>query len=280
MVLNLVRFGPLRRQARFAVLAAALTAGACAKQASVEEFVETPAPTLYSEGMNLLDSGSYSDAAKRFEEVDRQHPYSEWAKKSLLMTSFAHFQAGAYDDSVGAAQRYLTLHPGSEDAPYAQYLIAQSHYRQISDIGRDQTQSRKALDAFNEVTRLYPESKYAQDAERRQAELLGHLAGKELEVGRYYLGRQNYLAAVNRFRTVVTDYQTTSHVEEALHRLTEAYYAMGVVSEAQTAAAILGYNYPDSPWYRDAVALLQSGGLSPQEDKGSWISKAVRRVST
>lgn len=262
-----------------ASLAIVILAG-CSRQKVAESYVEIPPETLYSEAVALLDSGSYRDAAKKFEEVDRQHPYSSWAKRAILMSSFSYFRGGAFDDSEAAAERFLTLHPGSEDAAYAQYLIAQSHYLRISDIGRDQTEAQNALRAYTEVTRLYPESKYARDAERRQDELMNHLAGKEMEVGRYYMGRQNYLAAVNRFRTVVSEFQTTNHVEEALLRLTESYMALGVVTEAQTAAAILGHNYPDSDWYQDAYRLLQSGGLEPNEDRGSWLSKTWRRVST
>ena len=259
-------------------LAVAVLSG-CSRQKIADDFVEVPAETLYTEAVGLYNAGSYKQAAAKFEEVDRQHPYSSWAKKALLMSSFSHFRSGAYDDAESAAERFLALHPGSEDAAYAQFLIAQSHYVQISDIGRDQTEARAALKAYTEITRLYPESQYAVEAERKQDELLNHLAGKEMEVGRYYMGQQNYLAAVNRFKSVVADFQTTNNVEEALLRLTECYLALGIVTEAQTAAAILGHNYPDSQWYKDAYALLQKGGLEPNEDRGSWLSRTWRRVT-
>ncbi|MEM6616385.1 MAG: outer membrane protein assembly factor BamD [Pseudomonadota bacterium] len=252
---------------------------ACSSGNELEDFPEIPPTTLYSEAVGLMNKGDFRDAAKKFEEVDKQHPYSEWAERAILMSSFSYFQAGQLDESASAARRFLSLHPASEEAPYAQYLIAQAHYNRLSDIGRDQTEARRALAAYTEIVRLYPESRYASEAEARQSEILNHLAGKDMEVGRFYLGRDNYVAAINRFRSVISDYQTTQHVEEALLRLTEAYYALGVVNEAQTAAAVLGHNYPDSEWYADAYKLLQSGGLEPVEDRGSWISRTLRRVS-
>ncbi len=271
--------GGLKRVVVATTLAAIVLAG-CSRQKIADEYVEIPADTLYSEAVALLNDGSYKKAAEKFEEVDRQHPYSSWAKRALLMSSFAYFRSGNYPETEAAAERYLALHPGSTDAPYAQYLIAQSHYLQISDIGRDQTEAQNALRAYTEITRLYPESEYAREARTRQDELLNHLAGKEMEVGRYYMGRQNYLAAVSRFRVIISEFQTTNHVEEALLRLTECYMALGVVSEAQTAAAILGHNYPDSEWYNDAYKLLQTGGVAPSEDRGSWLSRTWRRVAS
>jgi outer membrane protein assembly factor BamD len=217
-------------------------------------------------------------ASKKFEEVDRQHPYSDWARKSLLMSAYAFYNAGDYDSCIGAATRYVTLHPGSADAAYAQYLIAASHYDQIPDISRDQGRTEKAIAALEEVVRKYPTSEYATSAKAKLEGARDQLAGKEMNVGRYYMEKRDYTAAINRFKTVVTQYQTTRHVEEALARLTEAYMAIGIVGEAQTAAAVLGHNFPDSKWYKDAYNLVKSGGLEPSENKGSYISKAFKKL--
>ena len=217
-------------------------------------------------------------ASKKFEEVDRQHPYSDWARKSLLMSAYAFYQAGDYDSTIGSATRYVTLHPGSADAAYAQYLIAASHYDQIPDISRDQGRTEKAMASLEEVIRKYPASEYATSAKKKLEGARDQLAGKEMSVGRYYMDKRDYTAAINRYKTVVTQYQTTRHVEEALARLTEAYMAIGIVSEAQTAAAVLGHNFPDSRWYKDAYNLVKSGGLEPSENKGSYISRAFKRI--
>ena len=257
---------------------AALIAG-CSRGNNADDFVEPdPAPILYQRALAHLQAGDNRTAAEAFEEVDRQHPASVFAQRALLMSAYAHYEGGQFDDAEEAARRYIPLHPGNEEAAYAQYLIAQSRYQQVGDVTRDQTRAREALRAFTEITRLYPDSKYAPEAERRRELLLDHLAGKEMEVGRFYLGRQNYLAAINRFKVVLTEYQTTRHVEEALLRMTEAYLALGVVNEAQTAAAILGHNYPDSPWFERAYALLNEGGLEPREDSGSWLGRNWRRL--
>lgn len=278
---------PFNRRVLRALMIAGLAglAGACNSfgfGGGDDEFVvieEDPADQLYNEGLVLLNDGSYKEAVKKFEEVDRVHPYSEWARKALLMTAYANFEAENYSETISAARRYVTLHPGSEDAAYAQYLIGESYYRQLSDVARDQERSEKASNAFRELLEKYPNSEYAAEARSKLDVSRDQLAGKEMEVGRYYLGKNQYLAAINRFRTVVTDYQTTRHVEEALLRLTEAYYALGIISEAQTAAAILGHNYPDSQWYADAYALLQEGGYEPEENRGSWISRAWRNTT-
>lgn len=243
-----------------------------------ETFVEEPADKLYNEGLYLMNqSKDPKAAAKKFEEVDRQHPYSDWARKSLLMSSYAAYEAGDYDTAIGSATRYVTLHPSSPDAAYAQYLIAASHYDQIPDISRDQGRTEKAMAALEEVVRKYPTSEYATSAKKKLEGARDQLAGKEMAVGRYYADKRDYTAAINRFKTVVTQYQTTRHVEEALMRLTEAYMAIGIVGEAQTAAAVLGHNFPDSKWYKDAYNLVKSGGLEPSENKGSYLSKAFKR---
>jgi outer membrane protein assembly factor BamD len=239
---------------------------------------DEPADRLYNEGIYLLNEKKYfKEAAKKFEEVDRQHPYSEWARKSLLMTAFAYYQAHAYDDSVNAAKRYISLHPGSDDAAYAQYLIGASYFDQIPDVSRDQTRTERAISALEEVARKYPNSEYAANAQRKIEFARDQLAAKEMAVGRLNLNKKNFIGAINRFKVVITQYQTTRHVEEALMRLTECYMTLGIVQEAQTAAAVLGHNFPDSQWYKDAYRLVKAGGLEPQEDKGSWMSKAFKK---
>ncbi len=244
-----------------------------------DTFVEEPAERLYNEGLFLTnEKRDPKGGAKKFEEVDRQHPYSDLARKSLLMSAYSYYQANDYDNCIGAATRYVTLHPGSPDAAYAQYLIAASHYDQINDVTRDQGRTEKAIAALEEVVRKYPTSEYAVSAKQKLEAARDQLAGREMNVGRYYMQKRNYTAAINRFKTVVTHYQTTRHVEEALARLTEAYMAIGIVGEAQTAAAVLGHNFPDSPWYKDAYNLVKSGGVEPSENTGSYISKAFRAL--
>lgn len=241
---------------------------------------DTPADKLYNEGLFLLnDKGDYKAAATKFDEVDRENPYSDWARKALLMTAFSDYKADDYDDCINAAKRYVTLHPSSPDAAYAQYLIASSYYDQILDVTRDQEQTQKALNAFEEVVHKYPDSQYAQSAKRKIEMARDQLAGKEMAIGRYYLRKRDFLGAINRFKVVVTQYQRTREVEEALERLTEAYLALGIVDEAQTAAAVLGHNYPDSRWYKDAYSLLRGAGTKPNENKASWISQAFKKLA-
>ena len=240
---------------------------------------EEPAELLYNEGLVLSNSGSFKKAAEKFDEVERIHPYSEWARKSLIMSAYSNYESQRYTDAISSARRYVTLYPGTEDAAYAQYLIGESYYNQIADVGRDQERSEKAAVAFRELIEKYPESEYAVDARGKLEVAEDQLAGKEMEIGRYYLTKRQYLAAVNRFKTVVSDYQTTRHIEEALHRLTESYYSLGLVSEAQTSAAILGHNYPDSQWYKDSYALLSQGGYEPQVNEGNWLSRMYRKAT-
>jgi len=240
---------------------------------------DEPADRLYNEGLYLLNTKKDpKEAVKKFEEVDRQHPYSEWARKSLIMSSYAYYQAGEYEDCVNSAKRYITLHPGSSDAAYAQFLIGSSYFDEIPDITRDQARTEKALAALDEVVRKYPTSEYANSAKQKIEVARDQMAGKEMEIGRYYLKKKDYTGAINRFKIVVTRYQTTRHVEEALMRLTESYMALGIVEEAQTAAAVLGHNFPDSSWYKHAYALVRTGGVEPKENEGSWISKAFKKV--
>jgi outer membrane protein assembly factor BamD len=240
---------------------------------------DEPAEKLYNEGLYLLnEKKDYADAAKKFEEVDRQHPYSEWARKALLMDAYAYYTASNYTGAIAAAKRYVTLHPGSPDAAYAQYLIGSSYYEQIPDVTRDQAGSERALRELQEVVRKFPDSEYAVVAKRKMEVARDQLAGKEMQVGRYYLKKRDFTGAINRFKVVVTHYQTTRHVEEALMRLAESYMSIGIVPEAQTAAAVLGHNFPDSPWYKDAYTLVKTGGHEPTENEGSWISRAFRKI--
>jgi outer membrane protein assembly factor BamD len=244
-----------------------------------DTFKDEPADKLYNEGLYLLNQKKdLKLASKKFEEVDREHPYSEWARKSLLMSAYSYYDAGDYDSCIGAATRYVTLHPGSPDAAYAQYLIAASQYDQIPDVTRDQARTEKAIAALQEVIRKYPTSEYSVSAKAKLEGARDQIAGHEMTIGRYYMERRDYTAANNRFKTVFTQYQTTRHVEEALARLTEAYMAIGIVGEAQTAAAVLGHNFPDSRWYKDAYNLVKSGGLEPSENKGSYISRAFKKL--
>jgi outer membrane protein assembly factor BamD len=240
---------------------------------------DEPADRLYNEGLYLLnEKKDYKAAVKKFEEVDRQHPYSEWARKALLMSAYAYYQGSYYDETIAASNRYVTLHPGSTDAAYAQYLMAAAYFDEIPDVTRDQSRTEKALASLDEVIRKYPTTEYAQSAKQKVMVARDQLAGKEMAIGRYYLEKKDYTGAINRFKIVVTKYQTTRLVEEALMRLTESYMALGIVNEAQTAAAVLGHNFPDSVWYKHAYALLKSGGAEPREDKGSWISRAFKGI--
>jgi outer membrane protein assembly factor BamD len=241
---------------------------------------ENPADSLYNQGLFLLNTKQdYKEAAKKFDEVDRENPYSEWARKALLMSAYAYYQAELYDDCINSAKRYVTLHPGSPDAAYAQYLIGSSYYDQILDVSRDQARAEKAIDALQQVVRKYPSSEYAVSAQKKIGMARDQIAGKEMDVGRFYLNKRDFIGAINRFKVVVTQYQTTRHVEEALMRLSECYVALGIIDEAQTAAAVLGHNFPDSAWYKDAYRLVKTAGGEPTtENKGSWISRAFQKM--
>ncbi len=239
-----------------------------------------PPDAIYKEANELLEKGSSAKAAALYERVDQLYPYSEEAKKAILMAAVAYQRAGKSPEAVAAARRYLSLHPGTKEAAQAQDIIAASYYDRISTPSRDQSETKKAIAEMETLLRRYPDSPYSEETRKRIKLARDTLAASEMTVGRYWEKKGNYLAAVNRFKTVVTQYQQTSHVEEALMRLTECYMALGIVSEAQTAAAILGHNFPDSPWYKDAYALLQSGGAAPREDTGSWLSQSWKKVSS
>ena len=257
------------------VLALALLAG-CATEEEV--YVERSVEELYNEAMDSLLDDDFEAAAVGFAEVERQHPYSVWATRAQIMSAFVYYQGNLYDEAIAAAKRFVELHPGHRDAAYGYYLIAMSHYEQISDVDRDQSTTARALQALEEVTRRFPGSVYARDARLKIDLARDHLAGKEMTVGRYYLRRGNPVAAIGRFRMVIERYQTTSHTPEALHRLTEAYLALGVPNEAQTSAAVLGHNYPGSRWYQHSYALLVDSDLEPEADEGSWISRVFGDV--
>lgn len=227
---------------------------------------------IYNNALDLLQAGWYETAAKEFDEVERQYPYSVWATKAQLMAGYSHYKDGRYDEAVISLDRFIELHPGNRDAAYAYYLKALSYYEQISDVGRDQKMTRLALDAMREVVRRFPNSSYARDARLKLELSQDHLAGKDMAIGRYYQRRTDYLAAINRYRAVIERYQTTTHVPEALHRLTECYLALGITDEAQMSAAVLGHNFPGSRWYEDSYAMLDSRNLRPQRKESSWLS--------
>jgi outer membrane protein assembly factor BamD len=239
---------------------------------------DEPAGDLYNEGLAYMNAGKLRDAKKSFEEVDRQHPYSESARKALIMSAFTSYRQRQYEDAVAISNRYLALYPTDPDAAYAQYIIGQSYFATIPDVTRDQDQTKKALAGMQAVVDQYPDSEYADDARKKITITRDQLAGKDMQIGRYYLERREYLAAINRFKNVVLEYQDTRQVEEALERLTEAYMAMGLTGEAQSAAAVLGHNFPDSKWYASAYKLLN--GAEPQLSEGSWLSKAFGKKKT
>ncbi len=242
-----------------AALAVALGVSGCAGNQSKTDtsYVARDVNTLYSAAKGRLDRGQFKLAAALFDEVERQHPYSVWARRAQLMSAFSYYMARDYTESTNSAQRFLAIHPGNRDAPYAYYLIALNYYEQITDVTRDQKITQQALDSMGELMRRYPNTRFAADARLKVDLINDHLAGKEMEIGRFYQRRGQWLAAVVRFRVVVDKYDTTSHTPEALQRLTESYLALGVRQEAQRAAAVLGANYPGSEWYKRAFDLMQ-----------------------
>lgn len=243
-------------------MAACQNSGATITKAPV--YVERPVEQLYNEARDQMGRRNYSEAIQGFEEVDRQHPYSEWARRSLLMTAYANYQQNKYEDAIADAQRFTALYPGNESAVYAYYLIAISYFEQIVDVGRDQRMTELALASLNELVQRYPQSEYARDARLKIDMTQDQLAGKEMEIGRYYLREGQHLAAIGRFRRVIDVYQTTTHVPEALHRLVEANLSMGLIDESTKVGAVLGYNYPGSEWYESTYRLLTTRGIAPE----------------
>jgi outer membrane protein assembly factor BamD len=280
---------PARRSvAGLALFAIALSGSGCSmidqfnpfgtEKYKMEVTPDVPASKTYDQGLAKLANGSPADAAKKFTDLGKQYPDSDWARKGQLMTTYADYQAGDYTSAETSAERYLKNYPNSPEADYVLYLQANAYYMQIPDISRDQEKTQKALETFKSVVDKYPKSEYAEDSKFKITVTEDQLAGKEMSIGRFYLTRRNYTAAINRFRNVLQYYQTTRHAPEALYRLVEAYLGLGITNEAQTAAAVLGHNFPDSQWYKDAYALLKGKGLSPQEYGGSWISQIWHTV--
>lgn len=260
-----------------------LALGACSSDDDKkDEYVEQPVNTLYNQAMDALAERRYKDAAKQFEDVERQHPYSIWATKAQLMSAYALYQNNQYQEASNALDRFIQLHPGNRDIAYAYYLKALSYYEQTTDVERDQSNSEQALASLEELIRRFPDSPYARDARRKIDLVKDHLAGKEMEIGRFYETRGQYLAAINRFKAVADKYQTTSQVPEALHRLVECYVALGIMDEARKTAAVLGYNYPRSQWYIDSYQLVENVKVDPktgQEKKDdSFLAKAWNTI--
>src|SRR5215467_472276 len=251
-----------------ALSVAAFGLGGCGSSDDDKNYVEQPVEVLYNRALDQLGQQDYKQAAKGFEEVDRQHPYSVWATKAQIMAAFAYYQSNKYDEAIIALDRFIQLHPGHRDIPYAYYLKALCYYEQISDVGRDQRITQQALDALSDVAKRFPDSPYARDARLKVELTIDNLGGKEMDVGRYYQKQHQYVGAINRFRTVIERYQTTTHVPEALHRLVECYTALGVKTEAKETAAVLGYNFPGSDWYQDSYYLVTGEG-SPADETGS-----------
>ncbi len=272
--------GKALRMLGMVVLVAFLAACSQKKQNETAALDSLTAEQLYKRGELALQvrKGKNEDALADFEAVERLYPYSEWAKRALIMQAFTQHKNKKYEEARIAAQRYLDFYPGDEDAAYASYLLALSYYDQIDEVGRDQGLTYQALQALRVVIEQYPDSEYAKSATLKFDLAFDHLAAKDMEIGRYYLKRGNYTASINRFRSVVQDFQTTTHTAEALERLVEAYLALGLTDEAQTAGAILGYNYQSSPFYQDAFNLLKKQGLSPEAKGTSWLSQIYRQT--
>jgi len=262
-----------------AVAGSAVVLSGCADENQMAaQYIERPIDQIYSDAWKQIDRGNWLQAGLQFDEVERQHPYSVWARRAMLMSAYCYYEGNRYQETVDAATRFIQLHPGNKDVPYAYYLKAISLYEQIGDVNRDQGKTEEALTALQDLIQRFPDTEYARDARLKADLARDHLAGREMMIGRFYLRNSDYLAAINRFKSVIDKYQTTSHAPEALERLTEAYLSLGIMKEAQTSAAVLGFNYPGSQWYMDAYNLLTDKNLAPQEDKESWISKAYHAV--
>lgn len=277
--------GPYMAAARsvklwLSILCCAIALTACNSRKSGEIFVGDASPAeIFRRAEYELNTGNPDDAAAYFGEIERLYPYSEWAKRALIMQALAYHRDQDYENSRASAQRYIDFYPTDEDAAYASYLLALSYYDQVDDVGRDQGITYQALQALRAVIETYPDSDYAETSRLKFDLAFDHLAAKEMEVGRFYLKRRHYVAAINRFRVVVEDFQTTSHTPEALHRLVEAYLGLGLTEEAQTAGAILGYNYQSTDWYQDSYALLTGRGLRPEPSGGDgWLATVYRQM--
>lgn len=256
-----------------AVALSLLTAGCSSDDATKVE--DQPVEVLYNNAAAAMDKEDFKQAMTLFEEVVRQHPYSEWATRAELMSSYSAYQIPSYDEAIVGLDRFIELHPGNKDIDYAMYLKAMCYYEQISDVARDQMMTEEAMKGFDALIRRYPDSRYSRDATLKRDLTLDHLAGKEMEIGRYYLNQGDVNAAINRFRTVIKDYQTTTHVPEALHRLVESYLTLGLRDEALKVAAVLGYNYPGSSWYQDSYKLMDPEQRKQLEDSQNWLNRTV-----
>jgi outer membrane protein assembly factor BamD len=287
--MSLVRFGnaaawPAAGRSTLVALACALSLSACSafdflkndQDDESAKYVERPVQQIYADAWKNIRAHAWEEAAKQFDEVERQHPYSIWARRAMLMSAYCYYQANKYPEAIGAADQFIQLHPGSPEVAYAFYLKAMSLYEQIVDVGRDQSNTEQALTALQDVVQRFPNTEYARDALLKIDLTQDHLAGKEMEVGRYYLRRGDFIGAINRFRIVVERYQRTPQIAEALERLTEAYYAMGIYGEAKTAAAVLGANYPGSYWYQTSYDLLVSHNMKPDANPESWITRLFK----
>ena len=259
------------RRPRLGLLAVTVAIALTACSEKKDEYVERPVEELYNEAMDLVDKDEYQRAAKAFEEVERQHPYSVWATKAQLMAAYVLYERNKYDDALIQLDRFIQLHPGNKDTAYAYYLKGLCYYEQITDVARDQRMTEQAMKSLQEVVDRFPASTYAKDARLKVDLARDHLAGKEMTVGRYYQGKGQWLAALNRFKAVVENYQTTTHVAEALHRMVEIYVTLGLDEEAKRTAAVLGHNFPGSDWYEDTFSLVKTGkNASVKEESGGW----------
>ena len=252
------------------VISAVFLLQACSSDDKADEYVERPVSELYNAALTLMKTEKYKEAAVAFDEVERQHPYSVWATKAQLMSAYAYYQDKHYDDAIIALDRFIQLHPSNKDVTYAYYLKGLSYYEQISDVTRDQKMTELAMSTLKELVARFPNSKYARDATLKIDLTHDHLAAKEMEIGRYYLTQKQYLAAINRFRNVIDKYQTTTHVPEALHRLTESYLSLGIPEEARKTAAVLGHNFPGSEWYIDSYQFIEGKQIRKPEGEGPW----------
>ncbi|HSV27994.1 MAG TPA: outer membrane protein assembly factor BamD [Candidatus Omnitrophota bacterium] len=268
----MIRIAQSFRRPRLGAIALACAVALSACSDKQEEYVERPVEELYNEAMDYVDKDEYYKAAKAFEEVERQHPYSVWATKAQLMSAYALYERNRYDDALIGLDRFIQLHPGNKDAPYAYYLKGLCYYEQITDVARDQKMTENAMKALQEVVDRFPASQYARDAKLKVDLARDHLAGKEMNIARYYQGRKQWLAALNRYKAVTEQFQTTSHVAEALHRMVEIYVTLGMDAEAERTAAVLGHNFPGSDWYEDTFALLKTGKpASAAKESGGWL---------
>jgi len=245
----------------------------CASGPDVEPYSQEKLDKIYNDAVSYLDKKQYEEAADKFLSVEREYPYSNWSEKALLMASYSLFEAKKFDDTVNQLTRYMQLYPNSKDIAYANYLIGLSYYLQVANIGRDQINAKLALQSFNTIIDRFPESEYAKDSRIKRDLAVDHIAGSEMEIGRYYQKRKQHSAAINRFKVIISEYQTTSHIEEALARYSESYLSLGIFTEAQSSAAILGYNYPNSEWYEYIYNQLEYVGLRPKEERSSWIKE-------